>query len=100
MSVAAPRLTLTEAGLYCPEGDFPIDPWLPVASAVITHAHADHARRGSQRYLTTPAGLAVLRRRLGADVMIDTLPYGESLMRGEVRLSLHPAGHVLGSAQV
>ncbi len=79
---AGDLLTLTDAGLYCPAGDFYIDPWLPVARAVITHAHVDHARRGSERYLTTPTGLAVLRSRLGADALIDTLPYGETLTLG------------------
>ncbi len=93
-------LQITPAGLYCPPGDFYIDPWRPVSHAVITHAHADHARPGSRRYLTSAAGLHLLRGRLGASSEYVTLRWGESLSRHGVRISLHPAGHVLGSAQV
>jgi putative mRNA 3-end processing factor len=92
-------LTLTPSGLYCPRGDFHIDPWEPVVRAVITHGHADHARRGSAQYLCARPGEAILRRRLG-DITLQTLDYGESLQIGDVRVSLHPAGHILGSAQV
>jgi putative mRNA 3-end processing factor len=93
-------LTLTERGLYCPVGDFHIDPWQPVPRAVITHAHADHARRGSEHYLGASEGEPVLRTRLGADSSIDTIAYGEVQLHNGVRLSLHPAGHILGSVQV
>ena len=93
-------LTETPAGLYCPAGDFYIDPWQPVNRAVITHAHADHARPGHAQYLTARAGQFVLQARLGPQAQITTLDYGESLTLGGVQLSLHPAGHVLGSAQV
>jgi putative mRNA 3-end processing factor len=86
-------------GLYCPAGDFHIDPWRPVARAVITHAHADHARGGHGHYLAAAVGEGVLRARLG-DVRLQTLAYGERIDHFGVRLSLHPAGHVLGSAQV
>ena len=86
-------------GLYCPAGDFYIDPWRPVDRAVITHAHADHARRGHTAYLAAAPAEGVLRSRLG-DIDLQTLPYGESIDHFGVRLSLHPAGHVLGSAQV
>ncbi len=86
-------------GLYCPAGDFHIDPWRPVARAVITHAHADHARSGSAHYLASREGETVLRARLG-DIALDTLGYGEARTIGDARVSLHPAGHVLGSAQV
>ncbi len=89
----------TPEGLYCPAGDFHIDPWRPVARAVITHAHADHARRGHQAYLAHTDSAGVLRARLG-DITLQTLAYGEALTLGEVLVSLHPAGHVLGSAQV
>jgi putative mRNA 3-end processing factor len=93
-------LTVTDAGLYCPAGDFHIDPWQPVERAVITHAHGDHARVGSRRYLTAASGRIVLQTRLGTEAVVDSLEYGESLSINGVRLSLHPAGHVLGSAQV
>ena len=87
-------------GLYCPPGDFWIDPWQPVDRAVITHAHGDHARRGSTRYLAAAPAEGVLRTRLGEDIDLQTLPYGEAIDHHGVRVSLHPAGHVLGSAQV
>ena len=93
-------VTLSEAGLYCAAGDFHIDPWRPVPRAVITHAHADHARPGHGAYLATRAGEKVLRVRLGPNATIDTLTYGEGIDLNAVRVSLHPAGHVLGSAQV
>jgi putative mRNA 3-end processing factor len=86
-------------GLYCPPGDFYIDPWRPVARAVITHAHADHARYGHRHYLAAAPAEGVLRARLG-DIDLQTLPYREAIEHHGVRVSLHPAGHVLGSAQV
>ena len=86
-------------GLYCPPGDFYIDPWRPVDRAVITHAHADHARRGHTRYLAAARAEGVLRSRLG-EISLQTLPYGEAIDHHGVKVSLHPAGHVLGSAQV
>lgn len=86
-------------GLYCPPGDFYIDPWRPVQRAVITHAHADHARRGHGQYLSSALSEGVLRARLGA-IELQTLPYGQTINHQGVTLSLHPAGHVLGSAQV
>lgn len=86
-------------GLYCPPGDFYIDPWRPVARAVITHAHSDHARYGHGHYLAAAPAEGVLRVRLG-EINLETLPYGERLQHHGVTLSLHPAGHVLGSAQV
>lgn len=86
-------------GLYCPAGDFWIDPWRPVPRAIVTHAHADHARRGHGAYLATAVSAGVLRARLGA-INLQGLAYGEIVSVGGVRISLHPAGHVLGSAQV
>ena len=90
----------TPDGLYCPPGDFHIDPWRPVGDAVITHAHADHARVGHAAYLATRDSEGVLRARLGADIALTTLAWGETIQRRGVTLSLHPAGHVLGSAQL
>ncbi len=86
-------------GLYCPAGDFHIDPWRPVPRAVITHAHADHARPGHGHYLASAAGEGVLRARLG-NITLQALAYGERIVHNGVEISLHPAGHVLGSAQV
>jgi putative mRNA 3-end processing factor len=87
-------------GLYCAAGDFYIDPWLPVERAVITHAHSDHARPGHRHYLAHGDSAGILRKRLGADIALQTLGYGEAIEHHGVRLSLHPAGHVLGSAQI
>ena len=87
-------------GLYCPPGDFYIDPWRPVERAVITHGHGDHARSGCGHYLAAAPGELVLRTRLGADISLDMLDYGQSIVHHGVKLSFHPAGHVLGSAQV
>jgi putative mRNA 3-end processing factor len=87
-------------GLYCPPGDFYIDPWRPVARAVITHAHADHCREGHGAYLAHRDAEGLMRSRVGPDMSFQGLAYGEPLQLGEVTLSLHPAGHVLGSAQV
>ena len=87
-------------GLYCPAGDFYIDPWRPVHRAVITHAHADHARAGHGHVLATAISEGVLRSRLGANLALQGLAYGETVLHNGVTISLHPAGHVLGSAQV
>jgi putative mRNA 3-end processing factor len=93
-------LQVTPCGLYCAAGDFYIDPWQPVTRAVITHAHADHARPGSKRYLSSPSGAPLLRQRVGSYVRILAQPFGVPLDVNGVRVSLHPAGHLLGSAQV
>ena len=93
-------LSLTDHGLYCAAGDFFVDPWRPVARAVITHAHADHARPGSAAYLCAASGAGILRARLGPEAAIEMLAYGEATTINGVAVSLHPAGHILGSAQV
>lgn len=95
----SPALTFTEKGIYCPAGDFYIDPWRPVARALITHGHADHAREGMESYLATVAALPVIRHRLG-DITAEGIEYGETRMIGEAKVSFHPAGHVPGSAQI
>ncbi|GAC1408934.1 MAG: ligase-associated DNA damage response exonuclease [Burkholderiaceae bacterium] len=86
-------------GLYCVPGQFYIDPWGPVDRAVITHAHADHARTGHNHYLAAAPGAGALRSRLG-DITLDAIAYGIPVVHNGVTISLHPAGHVLGSAQV
>ncbi len=96
----APLVIPTEQGLYCPKGDFHIDPWKPVPRAVVTHAHSDHATLGCEFYLCASRGLDVLRKRLPPDARIDTLDWNTPLSINNVRVSLHPAGHILGSAQV
>lgn len=93
-------VVLRPEGLFVPAGEFYVDPWRPVDRAVVTHAHADHARPGSRRYLASRAGERVLRSRLGADLALDAVDWGERTRIGAAVVSLHPAGHVLGSAQV
>jgi putative mRNA 3-end processing factor len=93
-------LALDPHGLYCPTGNFYIDPWAPVDRAVITHAHPDRARPGSGHYLTAETGVALLGEWLGLQASVQPLPYGHPLTIGDCRVSLHPAGHILGSAQV
>jgi putative mRNA 3-end processing factor len=93
-------VVVRKEGLYCVPGDFYIDPWRPVDRAVITHAHGDHARWGHQHYLASAQSVNILKSRLGADINIDGLGYGERIVHNGVTVSLHPAGHVLGSAQV
>src|SRR5271168_2230846 len=95
MNLIVPR----PEGLYCPPGDFHIDPSRPVARAIITHAHADHARPGSDSYLCQQDSVPILRRRLG-EIALQGVAYGETLDRNGVKVSLHPAGHILGSAQL
>jgi putative mRNA 3-end processing factor len=93
-------LISTEFGLYCPAGDFYVDPWRPVRAAVITHAHSDHAAPGSKVYLTARHGQHLLQARLGTEAEIQAIDYGQRLTFRDVSVSLHPAGHILGSAQV
>ncbi|MEO8391972.1 MAG: ligase-associated DNA damage response exonuclease [Chloroflexota bacterium] len=95
-----PLLTTNSNGFYCPVGDFYVDPWRAVPRAVITHAHADHYAWGCGSYLVAQSGEHVFRARLGDDVPLQTLPYGESTTINGVTVSFHPAGHILGSAQI
>lgn len=92
-------ITFTEQGLYCDTGKFYIDPWRPVDHAVITHAHSDHARWGSGHYLCHHDTLPVLRLRLGA-IQAQPVAWGETVYKNGVRISLHPAGHIIGSSQI
>lgn len=93
-------VTPTPGGLYCAAGDFHVDPWQPAERAVITHAHGDHLRGGSSSYLVAREGEGLARLRLPAEANLASVPYGEAVRFGPVRVSFHPAGHVLGSAQV
>jgi putative mRNA 3-end processing factor len=100
MAEAEPLVTVTARGLYCPSGDFFIDPWQPVQTAVITHAHGDHLRHGSAQYILARAGEAIARHRLGSGNTVTAIEYGARQALGAAIVSLHPAGHVLGSAQI
>ena len=95
-----PLIAATSRGLYCALGDFFIDPWQPVQTAVITHAHGDHLRDGSAHYIVARPGESLARHRLGSGHTVTSLDYGAPRSFGATRVSLHPAGHVLGSAQV
>lgn len=93
-------LTLKPEGLYCSQGDFYIDPWRRVERAVITHAHADHARTGMGHYLAQAQNEAIMRLRLGKQIQFQGLAFGESLNINGVKVSFHPAGHIPASAQI
>lgn len=93
-------IQFTNKGIYCKQGDFYIDPWKPVKLAVTTHGHADHVKWGNQAYLCHELTKPILNQRLGTDLNIQTLPYGKSLEINGVKVSLFPAGHVIGSAQI
>jgi putative mRNA 3-end processing factor len=99
-SLAHELIRPNDSGLYCEQGGFHVDPWKPVERAVITHAHSDHARAGSRSYLCAKPGESILRLRLGSDANIQPIAFGEPVTINGVRVSLHPAGHLLGSAQV
>ena len=87
-------------GIFCPQANIYIDPWKPVARALITHAHSDHARPGSKHYMAHYDALPVLRLRLGKDIDVQGVAYGESFSINGVQISFHPAGHIIGSAQI
>lgn len=93
-------VVLTGKGLYCSEGDFYIDPKAPVDRALITHAHSDHIYPGSTKYITTTENIPFLKARLGSDINIQGQVYGENNSINGVNFSFHPAGHILGSAQI
>ncbi|MBD0266999.1 MAG: ligase-associated DNA damage response exonuclease [Cyanobacteria bacterium Co-bin8] len=95
-----PLITVRSEGLYCEAGNFFIDPWRPVETALITHAHSDHARSGSERYVATAISKGILKKRLGENLALQGVDYGEKLKLGSTWVSFHPAGHVLGSAQI
>lgn len=98
--MGADLLSSDDKGLWCQPGGFHVDPWSPVPVAVVTHAHADHARPGSGTYYCAAPGESLLRLRVQPDARIHPVPYGEPFTLGRTRLTFHPAGHVLGSAQV
>ncbi len=93
-------MRVTDRGLYCEDGDFYIDPWRPVDRAVVTHGHSDHASWGHKKYLCSIDSAPILRARLGADIAVDAVEYGRELNLNGIGVSLHPAGHILGSAQI
>ena len=85
----------THEGFYCRAGDFYIDPKSPVRQAVLTHAHSDHARVGSRRYITSDSSKELTIKRLGEGIELSTFPFGAAFKLGKATVSLHPAGHIL-----
>jgi putative mRNA 3-end processing factor len=98
-AIAADLVVARPEGLWCEAGGFHIDPWRPVSRALITHAHADHARVGHEHYLAARDSEGVLRSRLGS-IALESLAWGESRKIGDVLVSFHPASHALGAAQI
>jgi putative mRNA 3-end processing factor len=98
--VSAPLLESSPEGLRCARGSFHVDPWGAAAVAVITHVHGDHLVAGSARYVCAAPSLPFLRKRLGAEVTAEGVPYGERFRLRDVTVSFHPSGHVLGAAQI
>lgn len=93
-------LIMTKKGLFCPRGNFYIDPAGAVENAVITHAHADHARRGSQQYFCVQSGVSLLKARIGKSITVNSYQFGQVFELNGVKISFHPAGHILGSSQI
>jgi putative mRNA 3-end processing factor len=93
-------LIQTQSGLYCPAADVYIDPHKPVNKALITHAHADHARPNHKHYLAAQGNEHILKLRLGQNISLQTLPFSQPININGVNISFHPAGHIPGSAQI
>lgn len=95
----SPLLKFTDKGIYCPRADVYLDPWKPVAKALISHGHSDHARPGSTNYITNSQNVPILKHRLG-NIKVKGLNWGENLTVNGVQFSFHPAGHIIGSSQI
>lgn len=93
-------LIVNENGLYCPIGDFYIDPWKPVKTALITHGHSDHMRWGMQHYICHQHTVPILNLRIGTGNSVESVQYGQPFEINGVKISFHPAGHIIGSAQI
>ena len=92
-------IRFTDKGLYCPKAEVYIDPWRPVDKALITHGHSDHSRKGHKSYLCHHHSVEIIKHRLGK-IAVQGIGYNENLKINDVTISFHPAGHVLGSAQI
>ena len=93
-------IRFTKKGIYCIPGKFYLDPWYPVDKALITHAHADHAKWGMKHYLCHEHSKPILKHRIGQIISIEDVPYNKSISINGVKVSFHPAGHIIGSAQI
>jgi putative mRNA 3-end processing factor len=95
----SPLLQFTDKGIYCEEANVYIDPWKPVDKAIISHGHADHSRWGHKKYITHHRNVPIISHRLG-EINVSGKDWGETFMVNNVKFSLHPAGHIIGSSQV
>ena len=98
-SASSDLLQFSPKGIWCPQADVYIDPWKPVKKAMITHGHSDHSRYGNDAYLSTTTAAPAIRYRLG-DIRLQTIEFGKTITINGVKFSFHPAGHILGSAQI
>ena len=94
-----PLLQFTSKGIYCEKANVYLDPWKPVENAIISHGHADHSRWGNKKYITHHKNIPIVQHRLG-DVSITGKDWGETFIKNNVKFSLHPAGHIVGSSQI
>lgn len=97
--MTAPLLAFNDRGIYCEQANVYLDPWLPVDNAIITHGHADHSRWGHKKYITQHTNVPIIKHRLG-DIIVTGKDWNETFTINGVKFSLHPAGHIFGSAQV
>ncbi len=97
--MSTPLLIFNDKGIYCTAANVYIDAWKPVDNVIITHGHADHSRWGHQRYITHHHNIPIIKHRLG-DIEVVGVDYGETFSVNNVKFSLHPAGHIIGSSQV
>lgn len=94
-----PLLEFTDKGIYCNPAKVYLDPWKPVKKAIISHGHADHSRWGHQQYITHHRNVPIISHRLG-DINVTGVNWGEPFVINNVKFSLHPAGHIIGSSQI
>ena len=94
-----PLLAFNSKGIYCEAADVYIDAWKPVNKVIISHGHADHSRWGHQHYITHKDNVPIIKHRLG-EINVESKSYGETFTINNVKFSLHPAGHIIGSSQV
>jgi putative mRNA 3-end processing factor len=97
--MTSPLLEFNDKGIYCEKANVYLDPWLPVENAIITHGHADHSRYGHKNYITHRTNVPIIRFRLG-EINVTGVEWNEAFVINNVKFSLHPAGHIIGSSQV
>ncbi|MBS3739580.1 MAG: ligase-associated DNA damage response exonuclease, partial [Psychroflexus sp.] len=97
--MSQPLLEFNNKGIYCSQADVYIDPWRPVKKAIITHGHADHSRYGHKKYITHHLNIPIIKHRLGK-INVSGVEWKENFTINNVKFSLHPAGHIIGSSQV